>query len=80
MVVLWGGAVSYERGNPLRPVPDRPILLSGYILRKKMRSSKSVLCSPKAPHSAHYRGTSLIRNDPPLAPYSRTMPRALRWS
>ena len=24
-----------------------------------------------------YRGTSLIRNRPPLGPYSRTMPRAL---
>ena len=27
-----------------------------------------------------YRGTSLIRNNPPLGPCSRTMPRALRWS
>ena len=27
-----------------------------------------------------YRGISLIRNKPPLGPYSRTMPRALRWS
>ena len=27
-----------------------------------------------------YRGTSLIRNCPPLGPYSRTMPRALWWS
>ena len=27
-----------------------------------------------------YRGTSLIRNCRPLRPYSRTMPRALRWS
>ena len=27
-----------------------------------------------------YRGTSLIRNSAPLGPYSRTMPRALRWS
>jgi hypothetical protein len=26
------------------------------------------------------RGTSLIRNSTPLGPYSRTMPRALRWS
>jgi hypothetical protein len=24
-----------------------------------------------------YRGTSLIRNSPPLGPYNRTMPRAL---
>ena len=27
-----------------------------------------------------YRGTSLIRNRPHLGPYSRPMPRALRWS
>ena len=27
-----------------------------------------------------YRGTSLIRNIPPLGPYSRTMSRALWWS
>ena len=30
--------------------------------------------------SSQYRGTSLIRNCPPLGPYSRTMPRALWWS
>ena len=27
-----------------------------------------------------YRGTSLIRDSAPLGPYSRTVPRALRWS
>ena len=27
-----------------------------------------------------YRGTSLIRNRPPLGPYSRPMPRAQKWS
>ena len=26
-----------------------------------------------------YRGTSLIRNSFPLRPYSRTIPRALKW-
>ena len=26
------------------------------------------------------RGASLIRNSAPLGPYSRTMPRALKWS
>jgi len=30
--------------------------------------------------SIDHRGTSLIRNCPPLGPYSRTMPRALWWS
>jgi len=28
----------------------------------------------------HYRGTSLIKNIPPAGPYSRNMPRALRWA
>ena len=27
-----------------------------------------------------YRGTSLIKNSPPLGPHSRAMPRALWWS
>ena len=27
-----------------------------------------------------YRGTSLIRNSPPLGPYRRTKPRAFWWS
>ena len=29
------------------------------------------------PNTKSYRGASLIRNSAPLAPYSRTMPRAL---
>ena len=29
--------------------------------------------------SVDYRGTSLIRNNPLLGPYSRLMPRALWW-
>ena len=38
---------------------------------------------PRSSHrreKAAYRGTSLIRNSPPLGPYSRYMPRALWWS
>ena len=27
-----------------------------------------------------YRGASLIRNSAPIGPFSRAMPRALRWS
>ena len=30
--------------------------------------------------SVGYGGTSLMRNSARLGPYSRTMPRALRWS
>ena len=33
-----------------------------------------------SPAMCPYRGTSLIRNRFPLAPYSRPMPRALWWS
>ena len=32
------------------------------------------------PPAPVHRGTSLIRNSPTLAPYSRPMPRALWWS
>ena len=35
---------------------------------------------PFIPGRCPYRGTSLIRNSPPLGPYSRTKPRALWWS
>ena len=34
--------------------------------------------TPADQHS--YRGTSLIKNHPLLGPYSRPMPRTLRWS
>jgi len=37
---------------------------------------KFILCSCLMPRSKH-RGTSPIRNSAPLAPYNRTMPRAL---
>ena len=36
-----------------------------------------VLIARGANVNARYRGTSLIRNSPPLGPYSRTMPWAL---
>ena len=32
------------------------------------------------PHPPRKRGTSLIRNNPLLGPYSRTIPRVLGWS
>ena len=32
------------------------------------------------PFEVDDRGTSLIRNNPPLGPYRRPMPRALWWS
>jgi hypothetical protein len=42
-------------------------------------SERPLLTPPRMhPHRDWYRGTSLIRNRPPLGPYSRPMPRALR--
>ena len=38
-----------------------------------------VRVAPRAENPG-YKGTSLIRNDPPLGPYFRTMTGALRWS
>jgi hypothetical protein len=36
--------------------------------------------APRQGEPGSVRGTSLIRNSAPLAPYGRTMPRALCWS
>ena len=41
------------------------------------RSRSTDLCNPRT--HATYRGNSPIKNTPLLGPYSRTMPRALRW-
>ena len=41
---------------------------------------KSHLGSTSRPRHCTYRGTSLIRNSPRLGPYSRTIPRVVRWS
>ena len=35
---------------------------------------------PQLVEELDYRGTSLIRNNPLLAPYNRTIPRVLWWS
>jgi hypothetical protein len=45
----------------------------------------SITISPLVPDqfetgSHRYRGTSLMRNIPPVGPYSSPMPRALWWS
>ena len=36
--------------------------------------------TPQTPHPKPYRGTSLIRNNPTLGPYSGSVPKALLWS
>jgi len=45
--------------------------------RPPLRSPRTL---PPGQHAGTYRGISLIRNSPLLGPYSRAMPRALRWS
>ena len=40
----------------------------------------NVRCGPLDLFVGEYRSTSLIRNNPPLGPYRRPMPRALWWS
>ena len=44
-----------------------------------IRKRHSVLHTHTTRPQGSYRGTSLMRNSAPLEPYSRTMPRALRW-
>jgi len=46
------------------------------VIKKKKKKGR-VLSKKKR---VVYRGASLIRNRPPLGPYSRDMPRALWWS
>ncbi|KAJ1492134.1 hypothetical protein T484DRAFT_3025558 [Baffinella frigidus] len=64
---------TYEsRSGPLTPIS----CLATY---ESPRGGPVLVClRPEAGPS--YRGTSLIRNRPPLGPYSRTMPTVLWWS
>jgi len=41
---------------------------------------RHILPQKNRPDNLPYRGNSLIRNNPSIGPYSRTMPRALCWS
>ena len=59
--------------------PERSVLVRGAPPRAKRASCCRCCRAPRAwgGGAGGYRGTSLIRNRPPLGPYSRTMPRAL---
>ena len=48
-------------------------------LAARAAAARALLAENAPPARMSYRGTSLIRNSAPLGPYSRTMPRALRW-
>ena len=56
------------------PPSAAPIILSAWFLPLLQQGKALGAIAPT------YRGTSLIRNSPPLEPYSRTEPRALLWS
>ena len=92
--IVWGGVlcVAYKR-TPGEPPHDTtpPIKLPEsekaerrYPERTATERERRAQVFPQIepPESANaerrYRGTSLIRNSAPLAPYSKTMPRALR--
>ena len=49
-------------------------------LPQNLKDLKDHLAKTSRRNVTNYRGTSLVRNSAPLAPYSRTMPRALWWS
>ena len=102
MVVLGGGALSYDRGNPVniamqshvRTISNNLLhiqeleignchVLQGLIAPLRIMQRKLGKGRSKQKFTARcvavYRGTSPIRNCPPLGPYSRTKPRALWW-
>ena len=54
--------------------------LDSRVIKKKKRRMPVKRLIRMDDATCKYRGTSLIRNCPPLGPYSRPIPRALRWS
>ena len=64
-----------------------PLFFASEVKRRFLRFSLVIWSGVRRSPPIHedapldgYRGTSLIRNSPPLEPYCRTMPRALWWS
>ncbi|KAJ1469899.1 hypothetical protein T484DRAFT_2123310 [Baffinella frigidus] len=69
-------------GFSSRPVRD-PLPVRREHARVRLHAPQSYHAHTKPPPPRTlqaYRGTSLIKNRPPLGPYSRTMPRVLGWS
>ena len=52
--------------------------LRRYLFRLESERARETFIATNA--ATVYRGTSIIRNSASLGPWSRTMPRALRWS
>ena len=67
-------------GLHVRKIQCRNLQLAAQVLSLQCESPR--LCTPAEARARdlHYRGTSLIRNCHSLGPYSRPIPRALRWS
>ena len=60
--------------------PSRTVVLVLMMLERDLRFSRAPTSLPGGLHTVEYRGTSLIRQRPPLGPYSRAMPRAPWYS
>jgi hypothetical protein len=75
MVVLEGGAVSYELSTPVGEVESRFQEKKGHAVAEVPSTIQSTQSGPPS-----YRGTSLITDCAPLGPFSRPMPRDLWWS
>ena len=79
----YGLAVSYEQGTPVQAI--QVLGGAGYVTDYPAERYYPLPCQEVLPTilsrgATHYRGTWLIRNNPPLGPFSRTMPRAIWWS
>ena len=83
----YGGGVYYERGTPVGSrsfrrgcaccfAPFHRPPTYAQILNHTTLWMRPILRD----RDRDYKGTSLTRNSPPIAPYSRTVPRALLWS
>ena len=66
-----------ERGGRGRTVKGRLKRDGRDLLR--VANHQQLVLPPAASFAVLHRGTSLIRNNPLLEPYSRTMPRAIWW-
>jgi len=72
------GNSNHHGARPVR----RIILMMKWIWTRMVSIKNSLPLTRRRAWSieAWYRGTLFIRNSAPLGPYSKTMPRALRWS
>jgi len=88
VMVRWTGLAPLEFEFPFTPHRHRwgggagRRRLPGWVPMRGVNSARGFRrrCRGGGACAAGYRGTSLIRNNPSLGPYSRLMSRALLWS